>query len=146
MNKIDSLDVALASRIPVLHFQGYTFKEKITIILNYLLPEILKEFNLTTDEIKIDVPTAEYLIKNVHEEDEDRASGKSGVRGLKKMLNKIISRVNIYKTVSIGGVLPFKLTFHIDNFNIPYSISKSLVDQIIRSTDEKANVTHSYYT
>ena len=155
MNQINELDTALVSRIPVLHFQGYTLQEKITIIKNFLLPEILKEYSLkeyslkeyslTVLDITIDTPTSEYLIKNIKEEDEDIVSGKSGVRGLKKMLNKIVSRINIYRTVSVNGSLPFNLTFKIDKFSLPFSINKNLIDQIIASSAEKVTQTHSYY-
>ena len=141
MNTTRGLDSALASRIPMIQFDGYDHNEKLTILQDFLLPEITANYKLNPTDIIINPDVAKYLISKVHEEDE--TNGKSGVRGLKNILNKIIKRINLYKIASVDGVFPVKLSFKITDFKLPYSITTKLIDQMM--TDPKQQKQHLTY-
>lgn len=134
MNSKNELDMALASRIPMVQFDGYDAKEKVVIVSDYLLPEILENYGINKGEVILPKSTIEYLISIVKEEGE--VNGKSGVRGLKKALNNIINRVNLYRLASVNGKLIFDLSFQIKDFAIPFTITNGLVDQIIQKETE----------
>jgi len=60
------------------------------------------------------------------------------VRNLKRCLETIISKVNIYnlsQTKSNETQIP--LTFSIDNFNIPLKINKERVDSLLSKKEDK---------
>jgi ATP-dependent Lon protease len=135
MNSTRGVDPALISRIPVIKFDGYTHNEKIDMIQNFLLPEINKNYNFSDDEIIISPKTATYLIKKISEEDD--VDGKSGVRGLKNFLNKLISRINLYRHIAVDGKIPLEMSFRIKNFKLPYHIDIDLIDQMIKHDNKE---------
>ena len=137
MNTTETMDSALASRIPMIRFDGYTPTEKITILQDFILPEITHNYNLNPTDILISSDVATYLISKVPEEDGTNSeSDKSGVRGLKNILNKIVKRVNLYKYASINGKMPTKLSFEIKNFKLPYVLTTKLIDQMIQHKNQ----------
>jgi ATP-dependent Lon protease len=140
MNTIEELDSALLSRIPVVKFNGYTSTQKIIILQNYLLPEVLTNYGMSVIDFIITNDVAKYLIENIREEDE--SNGKSGVRGLKNILNKIINRINLYKLSAINGKLPFKMSFEINNFKLPYTLTTKLIDQILKNAGIEKDLTY----
>lgn len=144
MNSIDELDAALASRIPVIRFDGYDSNEKIKIVSDYILPEILENFGLSVHDVKMPTNVIQYLIKNVKED--GGINGKSGVRGLKKIINRLVNRINFYHIASVDGKINIKLSFDIPNFSMPYTVTTSLIDQIIYSPEcsDKQKYSHMY--
>ena len=140
MNTTDNMDTALTSRIPMIDFGGYNHKEKHEIVQKFLLPEMTSNYGLNQDDIVIESSVCDYLISKVHEENE--SNYKSGVRGLKNTLDKLIKRINLYKFASINGALPMKLSFIIPNFKLPYSITTKLIDQVLKSKPKQL----SYYS
>ena len=144
MNTIEELDYALASRIPIIKFDGYNPKQKKDILMKYILPEILKNYGITMNELIFLEDTAEYLINNVKETDE--INGKSGVRNLKNTLNRIINRINLYRLASINGKLNIKLSFDLPDFKIPYTVNTDVIKKIIaKSTDNDKSIYHNMY-
>ena len=129
MNTIEELDSALASRIPIVKFQGYNTKQKIDIVKRYLMPELLANYGMSISDILIGDDTIQYLISVVREE--DALDHRSGVRGLKKALTKILNRINFCRIASVNGRINFKLSFEIDHFELPYTIDLKLVEKII---------------
>ena len=142
MNSINELDSALASRIPVVKFEGYTSKQKETICTKYILPDICANYGMSIDDIIFPPESVQYLINNVKEEDE--INGRSGVRGLKKRLNNIINRINLYRLASVDGKMNIKLSFDIPDFKLPCVITSKLIDNIIGPNDTKYDRS-SYY-
>ena len=137
MNTVKDLDSALASRIPVVRFDGYTFKEKIQIVENYMLPELFKNYAIPTGDVIIPRNVVEHLILNVKEV--DVINQRSGVRGLKNVLNSILNRINLYRLASVDGKLNIKLSFEIPDFKIPYTMNITLVDTILETLDASAS-------
>lgn len=129
MNSISEFDSALASRIPIIKFDGYYPKEKIIIIEKFILPELLENYNMITGDIIIPHNVSEYIIARVKEQ--TPVNNKSGVRGLKNFLNSIINRINLYKLASINGKLDTKMSFHIPNFKFPYTLTIEFIKTIL---------------
>lgn len=130
MNSLKQLDPALVSRIPIIKVDGYTKIQKVDILQQYLLPEILRNYDMDMMDVIINNNVATYLISNIREEDE--TNGKSGVRGLKNVLDQIIKRINVYKLASVDGEMKVKMNFTIDNFKLPYVLTNHLIDQILQ--------------
>jgi ATP-dependent Lon protease len=129
----------LISRIPMINFKGYNPEEKLTILQDFLLPEITGNYGLKPEDIIISKEVARHMISKVKEEGE--VDGKSGVRGLKTLLNKIVSRVNLHKNVMVNGEIKIKLKCEIKNFKVPYELTTNYIDKI-NTHKEKI---YSYY-
>ena len=129
MNNLAKVDSTLASRLHVIHLDGYDFREKVEIIEKFLFPEILSNYNMTSSDVILPRNCVEYLVQIVPED--TGAHGKSGVRSLKKALNQIINRINLYRLAAVNGKLSVSMSFEIKNFKLPYTIDIDLIDQIL---------------
>jgi ATP-dependent Lon protease len=99
------LNPILKDRITTIKVNGYKNNEKIVIAKKYLLPNILKEFNIDSSSIIITDKIIEYIIELVDNEE--------GVRNLKRGLESIISWINMYKFLpnqEIPITCPFTIT------------------------------------
>ncbi|MEM3062080.1 MAG: AAA family ATPase [Nitrososphaerota archaeon] len=145
MNSVDGMDTTLLNRIPIIHFDGYTEKQKVEIVEKYIIPELLDDKGIGRGEILFSREVVEHLV-SVIREDVVLSGQKTGVRHLKNTLNRIINRINLYRLMSAGGKEEVKLSFKVPNFKIPYNVTIDLVDSIISSLgDQKKSVYSSMY-
>lgn len=81
-NSLSSIQPALRDRMEVIEITGYTIEEKIEIAKRHLLPKQLNEQGLKKEELSVDKNVIEYIIENYTRE--------SGVRGLEKVIAKVV--------------------------------------------------------
>lgn len=81
-NSLSSIQGPLRDRMEVIEVNGYTIEEKIEIAKRHLLPKQIREHGLKAKDISIDKNTLEKLIEEYTNE--------SGVRGLDKVVAKIV--------------------------------------------------------
>lgn len=81
----------LKDRMISIRVKGYNLKEKLTIARDYLLPEILKQYNLTPSDIKFPLSVIETIVHRVPQEE--------GVRNLKRGLESVVSWINMHRYV-----------------------------------------------
>ena len=80
-NDLSAIQPALRDRMEIINISGYNVKEKVHIAKKYLLPKALKEHGINS-AFKLDNRCLESII--------DAYTRESGVRGLEKMLAKIV--------------------------------------------------------
>lgn len=119
------LNPILRDRITTIKVNGYKRTEKIIIAKKYLLPNILKSFNIDNDMIIISNEIIEHIIENIEEEE--------GVRNLKRGLEDIISWINMYKFLPNPDI-PIKY---------PFTITTQFVDKHINK--HKTNIKSIMY-
>jgi len=142
MNDDKELPPALKSRIPIIHLDGYNTNDKRQILTNYIIPELYSEYTFKTGDIVFSQLAIEALLNNVHESDDHDHNcnhnhdntQKSGVRRLKDVVLRIFRRLNMYYLASVDGKLNIKVSFSIDNFQIPYTITPEFVKLCIQSS------------
>ncbi len=83
-NQLDTIPAPLLDRMDRISLSGYITKEKMEIARKHLWPKLLKRNKLSSKEITITDPTIKQLI--------DGYAREAGVRGLEKLLNKIIRK------------------------------------------------------
>jgi ATP-dependent Lon protease len=83
-NTLDTIPSPLLDRMDRINLSGYITAEKMEIAKKHLWPRLLKRNKLTKSIITITDPTIQYLIEGYARE--------AGVRGLEKLLNKIIRK------------------------------------------------------
>ncbi|HRG39399.1 MAG TPA: magnesium chelatase domain-containing protein, partial [Bacteroidia bacterium] len=81
-NSLSSIQPALRDRMEIIEITGYTTEEKMEIAKRHLLPKQLEEQGVKKEELSIDKNVLEYIIENYTRE--------SGVRGLDKVIAKIV--------------------------------------------------------
>ena len=108
-NDISLIDNVLKDRITVIETHPLKLSEKITIIKDYMLPEITKEIGFGNDEIIIEDNVVKYLIETYTLE--------PGVRKIKEKIVEIIREINLNR-------------FYSDDIVFPFTISKKYCDEL----------------
>ena len=84
-NSLSSIQPALRDRMEMIEINGYTVEEKVKIGQKHLLPKQLLAHGLSKDHLTINDSVLEKII--------DQYTRESGVRGLEKVLSKMIRYV-----------------------------------------------------
>jgi ATP-dependent Lon protease len=90
-NEEHKVNPILKDRMYSIEVNGYNKKEKNIIAFNYLLPEIMKEYNM--DSVEFDNRVIDYIINNIEQEE--------GVRCLKRSLETICSKINLKRIIDL---------------------------------------------
>ena len=87
-NTLDTIPRPLLDRMEVIEINGYTYEEKLNIARRHLLPKVLKEHNLTEDQLKISDNALKFIIEGYTVE--------SGVRTLERTLASLTRKSVAY--------------------------------------------------
>lgn len=81
-NNLSTIQPALRDRMEIIEVNGYTVEEKIEIAKRHLIPKQVKEHGMKEKQFLLTDAQLELLIQNY--------TGESGVRGLEKVITKLI--------------------------------------------------------
>ena len=131
MNSIPK-DSALRDRLFVIELQGYNIEEKIRILIDYVLPKLLKNIGLKEKDIEIDEEIARYIIEKY---DKDT----KGIRNLENIIKDMISKINFikvnYKNLDKFKCISFKKT---EKIEYSYKLNKNIIENIMK--EEKGSI------
>ena len=119
----------LKDRMIVINVKGYNNQEKVVLAKDYLIPEILAQYNLKKGDIIFSDEVLAHIIENIE--------GEEGVRNLKRAINNLISWINMMRYVSIDDVM----------INIPFDIDIKFYDKYcgVSNNTMRKDVLHSLY-
>ncbi len=83
-NSTDTIPGPLYDRMEIIEVSGYTYEEKFHIAKKHIIPKVLKNHNLTSENIKIS-DSIIYEVINCY-------TIESGVRGLERVIGKLIRK------------------------------------------------------
>lgn len=83
-NSTETIPYALYDRMEVIHVSSYTDKEKLAIAQNFLMPKLLKEYNLLKSQLKLSSDLILQIITDYTKE--------AGVRQLERFLSKVMRK------------------------------------------------------
>lgn len=134
LNYVGLIDKTLADRIPIINMEGYDNKQKKEMAFKYLIPDALKNINISDKDIMFSPESIDYIIQQTNKmytrETQDK-NGNSGVRKLKEAIHSIIMKVNLLRnTIEKNGTYNIKTSFNIDKFKIPFTVGKDHVDKL----------------
>lgn len=130
-NDESKVNPILRDRMYRIQTKGYESKDKVVIARNYLLPKIREQVNFNEGDVIIPDDTIQYIVGNSAITKEE-----SGVRNLKRCLEIIHTKLNLFRLVKpdselFGKDMELKVTF-------PYTVSRKDVDILIKN-EEKQN-------
>lgn len=111
-NDPNLIDPILRDRITMIETHALSIPEKLTIIKDYMLPEIFKDVGFNKDELIF----SDDLIKNLIE----TYTNEAGVRKIKEKIYEIVRDINLNR-------------FHNDNFTLPYVVSEDYVKKLLEN-------------
>ena len=119
----------LKDRMYKIETKGYKTKDKLVICRDYLLPSVYKQAKFEKDDIVLNDDILEYIIDNFTEKE-------SGVRNLKRCLEIIYTKLNLYRLMKpdinlfVNSInLKEKVTF-------PFTLNQNIVDKLINKTNK----------
>ena len=89
-NDESKVNTILKDRMYRIHTDGYKTPQKLVIAKNYLIPKIEKNVNFKKDEINVTDEVLTHIIDNYTENEK-------GVRNLKRCLEIIYTKLNLYR-------------------------------------------------
>jgi ATP-dependent Lon protease len=111
-NDINLIDPILRDRITVIETHPLKIQEKLTIIIDYMLPEICHEVGFNKEEIIFE----DGLIKDLIE----TYTNEAGVRKIKEKIFEIVREINLRR-------------FHNDEFKLPYTVKSDFVKKLFEN-------------
>jgi len=126
-NDESKVNPILLDRMYRIHTNGYTKKDKTHIAQKYLIPKIQSEVAFKPEQIIIPDETIEYIVEH-HTNNED------GVRNLKRCLEIIFTKLNLYRLMKPGSKLFDKDSSSIE-VTFPFTVTTGVVDKMIKKAD-----------
>jgi len=135
-NDESKINPILKDRMYRIKTKGYNQKEKTAISNNYLLPRIREQVRFEDSQIVINEQTIHYIIDN-HCNKED------GVRNLKRCLEIIYTKLNLYRLMKPDSNL-FEQDMSL-KVQFPFTVTKDIVDKLIKKENENIPALYSMY-
>ena len=119
----------LKDRMYKIETKGYKVKEKLVICKDYLLPKIYEQAKFKKEDVTFTDDILEYIIK-------DFTENESGVRNLKRCLEIIYTKLNLYRLMKPEENL-FEASLKIDKkVEFPFELKQEIVDKLLNRTDK----------
>jgi len=128
----------LKDRMYCIQTKGYETKEKIIIAKNYLLPKIREQVKMNESDIQIPDETLQYIINTTR-----FTKGESGVRNLKRCLEIIYTKLNLFRLIKPENKL-FLKQINIE-VSFPMIVLKNHVDILIQNEEDQNQSLISMY-
>jgi len=130
-NDENNVNPILRDRMYRIQTKGYDSKEKTVIARDYLLPKIREQVNFADGDIIIPDDTVQYIVSN-----SALTGQESGVRNLKRCLEIIYTKLNLFRLLKPDTKLLGKdVDMHV---SFPFTVTKKEVDILIKN-EEKQN-------
>ena len=134
-NDESKINPILKDRMYRIQTKGYNQKQKTVISNNYLLPRIREQVKFDEKEIIIPDSAIQYIIDNL-------CNKEDGVRNLKRCLEIIYTKLNLYRLMKPGSNL-FEEDMSL-KVQFPFTVTKDIVDKLIKK-DKDATSLYGLY-
>ena len=138
-NDESKINRILKDRMQVIRTNGFTTKDKINIVNDYLLKQINENYN-SIDKVIFNNDIITYIIENYTEKEE-------GVRNLKRCLENIISKINMFDMLydEKNKKSEIELPFYFENFKLPYTLSNKDIDNLLNKDNSNDKPPQNMY-
>jgi hypothetical protein len=126
-NDESKVNPILLDRMYRIHTNGYTKKDKTHIAQKYLIPKIQSEVAFKPEQIIIADETIEYIVEHYTNKED-------GVRNLKRCLEIIFTKLNLYRLMKPGSKLFDKDSSSIE-VTFPFTVTNSVVDKMVKKAE-----------
>lgn len=126
-NDESKVNPILRDRMYRIQTKGYEKKQKTVISNDYLLPKIREQVKFNNEDIIIPDESIHYII-------DDHCYKEDGVRNLKRCLEIIHTKLNLYRLMKPGSNL-FEEDMSL-KVEFPLTVTKEIVDKLIKNKKE----------
>ena len=122
-NHEEKVNPILKDRMYRIETKGYSNADKLVIANEYLLPKIRENVNFQKEDIIIPDETLNYINTNL-------TDGEKGVRNLKRCLETIFTKLNLFRLVK-GGTNLFNKESTL-NVEFPFTVTSDILDKLVK--------------
>lgn len=119
----------LRDRMYRIRTKGYDNKEKLIIARDYLLPKIREQVNFKNEDVIIPDETIQYIASS-----NSLTNGESGVRNMKRCLEIIYTKLNLFRLVKPESNI-FNKEISL-NVSFPFTVNRKELDILIKTEDD----------
>ena len=134
-NDESKVNPILKDRMYNIETKGYNVDEKIVICRNYLIPKLDKELDFKSESIVISDEIIRMIVDTY-------TSGEKGVRNLKRCLEIIYSKLNLYYLM--GDTKQLFGEDIIQSIEFPYNVTKTIVEKLITKPEQSQAFSSMY--
>ena len=125
-NHEEKINPILKDRMYRIETTGYSNSDKLIIANEYLLPKIRENVNFQKEDIIIPDETLNYINTNL-------TDSERGVRNLKRCLETIYTKLNLFRLVKSGSKLFNKeLSLKVE---FPFTVTQDVIDKLIKKNN-----------
>ena len=135
-NDESKINPILKDRMYRTQTKGYNLKEKTTIGKDYLLPKIRKQLVFEDADVIIPDETLQHVIDNLCDKEQ-------GVRNLKRCLEIIYTKLNLYRLMK-PGVNLFEENMSL-KVEFPFTVTKEIAEKLITRKDNNMSSLYGLY-
>jgi ATP-dependent Lon protease len=135
-NDESKVNPILKDRMYRIQTKGYNQKQKTVIANSHLLPKIRDQVRFKVEDIVIPDDTLHYII-------EQFCNKEDGVRNLKRCLEIIYTKLNLYRLMRPGSNL-FEEDMSL-KVEFPFKVTKDIVDKLVKNSKENSSALYSMY-
>lgn len=137
-NDESKVNAILKDRMYRIKTSGYSCKDKIIIARKHILPKIIEQVKFAEGDIVIPDDVLEYIItENRYTQNEE------GVRNLKRCLEIIHTKLNLYRLVKPGKNIFGKSMEMVVEF--PFTVTKNVVELLVKNESTQTQSFLSMY-
>jgi len=129
-NDESKVNPILKDRMYRIQTKGYDSKQKITIARNYMLPKIREQVSFAEHEVIIPDETIQYIASS-----QSLTKGESGVRNLKRCLEIIYTKLNLFRLMKPGNNI-FEKDMDL-KVEFPFTVTKKEMDVFIKNEENQ---------
>ena len=128
-NDEKKINPILKDRMYKIETAGYKTKDKLIIAKDYLIPNVYKQAKFQKDDVVFTDEIIEYIINDFTEKE-------SGVRNLKRCIEIIYTKLNLYRLMK-PDVNLFENSLKLkDKVTFPIKITREIVDNLINKSKD----------
>ena len=129
-NDESKVNPILKDRMYRIQTKGYDSKQKVIIARNYMLPKIREQVNFSEEDVIIPDETIQYIASS-----QSLTKGEAGVRNLKRCLEIIYTKLNLFRLMKPGNNI-FEKDMDI-KVEFPFTVTKKEVDIFIKNEENQ---------
>jgi len=124
-NDVDLINPILKDRLTIVKFNGYNLDEKIHIVTEFVIPDLLKNIGFKENDIRIKSDVIKYIINQYTNNEE-------GVRNIKRIIEELFLKINLLKLMKSDINNTIQIKYNIENLEFPLDINIDIVDNLLK--------------
>jgi ATP-dependent Lon protease len=129
MNDSNNIDPVLRDRMYIINVPGYDIKDKLKILENHILPNVVERYKMDKNDVILDSDVQRFIIGRCKEE--------KGIRELQRVIEMIYRKLDVLCDLAKDPDNDVKMSFSIDKFTVPHKLTNIDVRTLMKGYDVK---------